>query len=201
MNAAWFSSAFKLMGSFMVVGAGGMAGFWLAGRLEGELGELERLEVALLNLSSEISYSLEPLPGALVRAGERAGGATGALFVRLGSLTGLSQRRTPAEALDQALDGVAAGAPDRLPGGVRSGAPGEAKEKLIPLPTFEVDLLRELAKNLGTSGHKEQVRYIEMSMDRARSRRREFAEECRKKAKLYRYLGIAAGASVAIVLL
>lgn len=189
-----------------------MTGFGLAGRLEGELGELERLEVALLNLSSEISYSLQPLPGALVRAGGRAGGATGALFVRLGSLTGLSQRRTPAEALDQALDGVSAGAPDPLLGGARSGAPGEAKDgvarttvsrskKLIPLPAFEVDLLRDLAKNLGTSGHKEQVRYIEMSMDRARSRRREFAEECRKKAKLYRYLGIAAGASVAIVLL
>jgi stage III sporulation protein AB len=163
----------------MVVAAGGIAGFSLAGRLETELKELQRLETALLCLSSEISYSLTPLPGALERAGERAGGASGALFERVGALTGLSQRRNVTQALDLAL----------AEGPSRSLAP------------FEVDLVRDLAKNLGTSGHKEQVRYIEMSIDRVRSRRREFEDECRKKAKLYRYLGLFSGACIAIVLL
>jgi stage III sporulation protein AB len=97
----------------------------------------------------------------------------------MGALTGLSQRRTPVEALDQAL----------------------ADPSLARLPPFEVGLLRDLTANLGASGHKEQARYIEMSIDRARSRRREFEDECRKKAKIYRYLGLFSGACVAIVLL
>lgn len=233
MSATWGAAVVKILGALTVVGSGGMVGFGLARSLEGELAELERLEVALVTLSSEISYSLQPLPGALAGAGERAGGVTGALFVRMGALTGLSQRRTPAQALEQAVrdvlgdgschadadgggPGVARMGEDRAAmrkgmdrGAARGGrhegvAPGGMKAaRRIParLPAFEVGLLRDLAKNLGTSGHKEQVRYIEMSVDRLGSRRSEFAEECRKKARLYRYLGIASGASIAIVLL
>lgn len=189
----------RVGGSFMVIFAGGMAGFTFAGRLEDELAELGRLETALLTLSSEVSYALQPLPAALVSAGERAGGATGALFARVGALTGLSQRRTPGEALEQALSEPAdVGARSaRTSSGARGPGPVQSRR----LPPFALDLLRDLVRNLGTSGHKEQLRYIEMSIDRVRARRQDFAAECRTKAKLYRYLGIAAGASVAIVLM
>lgn len=177
MSAAWIPIS-KVLGSVLVIAAGGIAGFGLAGRLESELKELERLELALLCLSGEISYSLTPLPGALARAGERAGGATGSLLRRFGALTGLSQRRTAIEALDQAL-----------------------AEDGGKVPRFERELLRDLAGSLGTSGHKEQERYIEMSIGKARSLRTQFEDECRKRAKLYRYLGVFGGACVAIVLL
>jgi stage III sporulation protein AB len=177
MSAEWVPMA-KLLGSVLVVAAGAYGGFGLAGRLESELKELERLEVALLCLSSEISYSLTPLPAALQSAGKRSGGVVGALFCRFGALTGLSQRRTAAEALEMAL--------------------AEAGKK-VAAPARE--LLKELAVNLGTSGHKEQERYIEMSLSKARGLRQEFEGECRKRAKLYRYLGVFGGACVAIVLL
>lgn len=210
--ADWLMTAARVGGSFMVICAGGLTGFAFAGRLDAELAELDRLETALITLSSEVSYALQPLPAALMSAGTRAGGSIGALLYRMGSLTGLSQRRTPTEALEQALD------PDmdqalRRTSGLASGpalagtldqAAGRATGRAAPgavLSAFELDLLRDLARNLGVSGHKEQLRYIEMSIDRVRDRRASFAAECRRKAKLYRYLGIAAGASVAIVLM
>ena len=169
--------AVKALGCALVVTAGGLAGFSAAARVETELRELERLEAALLCLSSEISYALTPLPEALKRAGATAGGAVGALFARVGALAGLSNRRSVSQALDLAL--------------------GEAR----PLAPKVADIMRDLAMNLGTSGHKEQVRYIEMSMDRVRSLRKESEDECRKKARLYRYLGLFSGACLAIVLL
>lgn len=176
---AWLPGLVRSVGTILVIGAGTVAGFGTAARLEDELKELERLELGLLCLSSEIAYSLLPLPSALKRAGEQAGGMTGLLLSRTGALTGLAQRRTPVDALDLAL----------------------SDQSLSRLPSFEVGLLRELAANLGVSGHKEEARFIEMSIERARSHRREFEEECRKKARIYRYLGLLSGACVAIVLL
>ncbi len=177
MNASMVA-VLKLLGSVMVIAAGGIAGFYVAGRLESRLREMRRLETALVFLSSEITYSLTPLPQALFRAGERAGGAVGALFCRFGELTGLAQRRDPSEALDAALSDSG------------SAVPAEA-----------VDLLFELSRNLGTFGHKEQARFIEMSIDKAGRMRGELEGECRAKAKLARYLGLLGGACVAIVLL
>ncbi|MGE5580397.1 MAG: hypothetical protein ACM3WU_10170 [Bacillota bacterium] len=177
MSIPWVALA-KLLGSALIVAAGGIAGFSLAGRLEGRLLELQRLESGLVCLLSEISYSLTPLPDALTRAGERAGGQIGVLLCRCGMLTGLSQRRTAEDAFAQAV----------LEFGAET------------LPAARA-ILTDLSRYLGTSGHKEQVRYIEMSIDKAKRLRQDFEEDCRKRAKLYRYLGVFGGAGVAVVLL
>jgi len=169
--------AAKAVGSALVIAAGGLAGFAAARRVEAELREVERFENALLCLSSEISYALTPLPEALKRAGSAAGGEIGTLLARTGSLAGLSNRRSVSRALDLAL------------------------AEVRPQSPKAVAILKELAANLGFSGHKEEVRYIEMSIDRTRSVRKELEGECRRKARLYRYLGLFSGASLAIVLL
>jgi len=173
----WITLA-KVLGFVLTVLAGGVAGFSLAGRLEGQLLELQRLETGLLCLLNEISYSLTPLPEALTRAGERAGGHIGDLFGKCGKLAGLSQRRTAEEAIAQAL--------------LECGAGVSPSARAI---------LTDLSRYLGTSGHKEQVRHIEMSIDKAKRLRQDFEEDCRKRAKLYRYLGVLGGAAVAVVLL
>ncbi len=172
----------KALGAVLVVGAGGVTGFSLASRMEWRLRELERLEAALLCLRGEISYSLTPLPQALQRAGERAGGAIGTLFCRFGASTGLSQRRTAAEALEEIL----------ATSGVGAGAGIDASVR---------EILTELSAYLGTSGHNEQCRFIDMSLDKAKRLRQEFEDECRKRVKLYRYLGLLGGACVAVILL
>lgn len=167
----------KTLGAFLVLCSGAGLGFKFAGSLENELREIGCLEAGLMALLSHVTYALDPLPHALVAAGRAAGGATGALLARMGAATGMFQRRTPEDALEFALQ------------------EGE------PVPPEVVGVLRDLSRNLGTSGHKEQARFIEMSMERAKALRMEFADECTRKARLYRYLGIAGGASLAIILL
>ena len=169
--------AAKAAGSALVIAAGGLVGFAAARRVEAELREVERLETALHFLQSEISYALTPLPEALKRAGAAAGGEIGALLARTGALAGLSNRRSVSRALDLALD------------------------EIHPELTKVLAIVKELAASLGLSGHKEEVRHIEMSIDRARSLKKELEDECRRKARLYRYLGLFSGASLAIVLL
>ena len=94
----------KALGSLFIICAGILGGKLMAGKLERELEELGRFELALLNLSTEISYSLSPLPKALANAGRKAGGDTGILFSLTGSLCGLEQRRTVEEAFGLALE-------------------------------------------------------------------------------------------------
>ncbi len=70
----------KAIGSALTIGAGTLGGRALAWKLEKELDELRRLELALMNLSTEVSYSLSSLPQALSAAGKKAGGDIGRLF-------------------------------------------------------------------------------------------------------------------------
>lgn len=179
MWLVWFGFFAKVFGSGLIIAVGTLLGYRWANGLANELGELEKLELALVNLSAEISYALSPLPKALWRSGQKVGGGTGELLSRMGSSVGLEQRRTPAEALDEALknfDGSGVG-------------------------LFEIELLKNLARNLGTSGHKEQLRYIESCIDKLRTYRRTFEEECKRKMRLYRYLGVLSALSIVIVLI
>ncbi|QUL98937.1 MAG: stage III sporulation protein AB [Candidatus Fermentithermobacillus carboniphilus] len=169
----------KVLGSGLVLGAGALAGYTAAKATEERLKELERLEICLINLSTEISYFLSPLPKALVKAGQKSGGEAGRLFVEMGNLVGMGRRKTPDEALEEALVSI--------------------REDSIP--RFGLETLRDLAKNLGGTGHREQIRYIEGSIERLKDHRRLFEEESRKKARLYRYLGLLGALSTVIVLI
>lgn len=168
----------KMAGSLMLLWAATSVGFGSARSLENQVLELERLEVALESLSSGVSYALEPLPRAMMKAGERAGGETGRLFCLMGAESGLAGRRTPHEAFTSV---VAEGLGPQVSRAVR-------------------DILADLFRTLGASGHKEQVRHIDMSIDRVRSYRKSVEDECRKKARVYRYLGVLAGLSAVIAL-
>jgi stage III sporulation protein AB len=169
----------KVVGSLLVFGAATAVGVSAARELDDQVAELQRLEVACETLSAGVSYLLEPLPRAMMKAGERAGGASGDLFFRMGSLTGISGLRTPEDAFQSVL---AEGVSSRIP---RAG----------------LSVVEDLVKTLGTSGHKEQVRYIDMSIDRVRSYRKSIEDEYRKKARMYRYLGVLAGLLVVVVLI
>lgn len=169
----------KLAGSLLLLGTAAAAGHGAARRLEAEVEELRRLVTALEALSSEVSYMLRPLPQAMAAAGARAGGTVGELFCLLGSRSGRSGRLTPEDALETILS---------------EAHPGE-------LPRLALETVGELVKTLGTSGHKEGLRHIDMSIDRVRSHLRLVEAEYGKKARMYRYLGVLTGLSVVIVLI
>ncbi|HHX27468.1 MAG TPA: hypothetical protein GX716_00505 [Firmicutes bacterium] len=169
----------KLAGSFLLLGTAAAAGFGTARGVEGQIEELRRLVTALQALSTEVSYVLKPLPQALTAAGQRAGGAVGELFCLLGSRSGLSGRRTPEDALETVLNETCLG----------------------ELPRLARETIGELVKSLGTSGHTEQVRHIDMSIDRVRSFLSSMEVEYGKRARMYRYLGVLGGLMAVIVLI
>lgn len=172
----------KTTGSATVVLTSWFMGDFMAKKLERQLAEIRRFESALVDLGQEISYSLTPLPRALQRVGERTGGETGRLLAALGSTAGLVQRRTPTEALFRIM-----GESQEFPG--------------TSIPPFEMELLEDLLRSLGMSGHTEQLRHIDMISMRARTWREDFQEQARKKARVYRYLGVLSGTCMVIILL
>lgn len=169
----------RFLGSVFIICAGALGGKSLAGNLEKELDELSRFELALLNLSTEISYSLSSLPAALSKAGEKAGGDTGKLFSLIGSLSGMEQRRTVEEAFNLALE--------------------TAQD--LNVPDSELAILGILVKNLGIWGREEQLSFIEIALAESRNHRVSIQEEYRKKARMYRSLGVLFALGIVIVLL
>ncbi len=171
-------SVVKILGSGAVIAAGGLLGYSMAGQLDQELLEMNRFESLLLSLRAEISYALLPLPKALRKCGDRVGGMVGQAFQSVGIRTGPASRMTPEEALSQVLDDFSG-----------------------KMPQYQVALIKDLFRNLGTSGHKEQVAYIDAVLDSAKSQKRFLEDSYRKKAKVYRYLGVLGATCVVIVLL
>ncbi|HHY76153.1 MAG TPA: hypothetical protein GX500_05145 [Firmicutes bacterium] len=169
----------KLTGVSFILAAAGAAGFGVARALEDEVSEIRKLEAALDVLASEVSYMLRPLPSAMTAAGKRVGGAVGELLCLMGSRTGISGRQTPEDVFRSAME----------------------ETDLRALPHFVREVLGELVKGLGVSGHKEQLRLIDMSIDRVRSYLASAEVECQKKARMYRYLGVLTGLAAAIVLI
>ncbi len=169
----------KILGSAFIICAGTLGGRLLAGNLEKELDELGRFELALLNLSTEISYSLSSLPVALSKAGEKAGGDTGQLFSLIGRLSGMEQRRTVEEGFNLALETA----------------------HNLKVPDSELEILQVLVKNLGIWGRKEQISFIEIALAESKNHRVSIQEEYTKKARMYRSLGVLFALGIVIVLL
>ncbi len=169
----------KSLGSVFVLLVGFSGGGLLASELEKELEELTRLELALTNLSTEISYSLSALPKALCNAGTKAGGNTGIFFRLMGELSGMEQRRTVEEAYFVALE----------------------QTRELRLPEHELQTLKTLVKNLGVWGSKEQIGFIDMALNQSRNYKASIQAEYLKKAKMYRSLGVLFALGIVTVLL
>lgn len=174
----------KGVGALGVIAAGSLIGFGLAGRLEDDLREMDRLESLLVGLRSEISYALVPLPEALRKHGARVDGATGRVAARIGELSGLENRTTLVEAVSEAMN--------------------EMDSADIGVPTlspFHTALFLDLARVLGTTGYREQAAYLDHALESARNHRRSCEDEFRKRARVYRYLGVLSSVCLVIVML
>ncbi len=171
------SGIMKLSGSFIVVAAAALFGYTLANGLDQQIAEMNRFESLLISLRAEISYALLSLPKALKKCGEKIGGEAGGVFYRIGADMGKESRMPPNEALSKAL--------------------GDPKCKVLP---YQASLLKDLFGNLGTTGHREQMVYIESVLENAKSVRLSLENDCRNKAKICRYFGVLGGLCLVIVL-
>lgn len=173
-----YGALLRFLGSLSIIFTGTLLGHGMAKNLEKDEEEAKGLERGLMRLSSEISYSLSPLPFALMAAGEAAGGAIGDILSRMGGLSGLKERRIPKEAYLEALSGC-----EEMP------------------PKEVIKILSELSLNLGFLGHKEQLLHVEAALERTRDYLLSQKEEVKKKARLFRYLGALCAVCVVLVLI
>ena len=107
------------------------------------------------------------------------GGTTGHIFSGISSLVGMASGCTPSEALEQIL----------------------SEKPMAGYSPEGLDIIEDVMKNLGSTGYKEQTRFIQLALKRLEMLKKEKKDEAKKKAKIYRCLGVMSGLSAAILLI
>jgi stage III sporulation protein AB len=166
-------------GTACAVGATGGWGWLLARRLRRRPEELAALAAALEALRSEIAYGRTPLPEALERVGSGGPVAVRLLFggaaARLRGGSGLSAGEAWAAAL----------------------ADADASSALDP---EDLVVLSRVGARLGGSDAEDQDRLLALAADGLRAREAEARRGLEPRARMCLYLGLLAGAAVALSL-
>lgn len=168
----------KLVGAALVVGGAAGAGQAAAARLRRRVRELQQARTALQVLRTEISWGLTLLPDALARAGRCVGGPVGDLCARAAGL--MRSGEGAAAAWERA---VAAAAP------AAALAPGD-REALVAL-----------APCLGASHREDQLRHLDLCLERLAQAEAEARERAAADARMYQQLGLLAGLLLALLAL
>lgn len=168
----------RLFGLILIFISCGIGGQYFASRLCARLGFLRQWQRGLLALSTEISYSLLPLPQALKNSGRQAGGAVGGFLAEVG------------EALEQS------------PGKSAEQLWLEQSELLYAhchtLPQ-ERELIADLALGLGFSDRNDQLKKLELYRKRFDELEKAAEGEYAKMGRVYRTLGWGGGAMLVLL--
>lgn len=167
----------RLLGAGAVFCAGTAIGWQLAQPLRRRPEELRSLAAGLALLETEIAYGATPLPAALERAAS-AGPPAAALYGRAAALC--RQGRLPCEALEEALAELYANS---------------------SLTAADRQALSLLARVLGASDRADQARHLRLCRERLAAAEAQAEAERQRHERVYRQLGLAAGAAAAILLL
>ena len=171
----------KIMGGALTILSGAIIGLYFAHRDGFRAGALLEIKKALIELTSEIEYSLSSLPEALTNvAGRRGQRAVNLLFAEAGKR--LSAGGTSvSEAWEAALRSAFAGT-----------------SLLTPEDTENI---AALGRSLGRADRGLQIKSIALTEDYIDARLSELAETSAKNKRLYSGLGVLAGLLAVIVML
>lgn len=169
----------KLMGSLLVLLAGGLAGVTVARNYSRRPQELRSLQSALQMLETEITYTATPLPEALGHVAARAGESVAPLFTRtreeLLSMSGCTAREAWEAALKEFYPATA-------------------------LTPADLAILRQLGNALGISDRQDQSKHLRLAMEQMRVEIVRAEEESQRYVKLWNYLGLLAGLAIVLML-
>lgn len=170
----------KLAAAALVVGGAAAAGRLAAARLRRRPQELRQLQTALHVLRTEIDWGALPLRGALARAGRCVAGPASDLFAA-------------------AARALAAG-----DGGGADLAWRRAVEEVGPasaLASPDREILLALGACLGASHREDQLRHLDVCLERLARAEDEARERAAGEARLYEQLGLLLGLLAALVAL
>lgn len=168
----------KILGALLVIfsgtGIGWLWGYFLRKRVK----TLNDMIQIFQWLGTEIGYASVPLPEAFGKIGDRVRSETGmvaSIFARsLASPEGL----TADEAWQQSLE--------------------KCREEL-PLDQEDWKVLADFGRTLGVTDRNHQVKAIQETLEKLKIREEEARKTAEKNERIYRYLGMATGALVALV--
>lgn len=166
--------------ALLVVGGAATAGWTAAARLRRRPRELRQIQTGLHVLRTEIDWGAVPLPAALARAGGCLAGVPGRLFSEAAAHLAGGEGLAAGEAWERAI--AACGADTAL-------TPGD------------LEILRALAVRLGTSHREDQVRHLEVCLDRLAQAEQQARERAEGDARLYQQLGVLGGLLLALLAL
>jgi stage III sporulation protein AB len=168
---------FKIIGSILVVVAGTGLGFNLAARLRERPRQIRQLRNCLAILNSNIAYIAIPLVKALEYCTSGTEGAVGNFWRLMARILAANHGTSPIEALIEALQ----------------------KERGLILKEPEIEALKLLAANLGSTNRAEQEKYINMVQDQLCRIEQDALAERDQNVKLFRYLGVCSSLAIIII--
>ncbi|WP_044640413.1 stage III sporulation protein SpoIIIAB [Risungbinella massiliensis] len=169
----------KLIGSVLLVLAFSLAGFQYAKRYRERPEQIRQLRTAITFLETEIGYGVRTLPEALAQVSLRAPVPIRDLLERCSkSLLELDGRSTY-ECLQFAV---------------------KQRWKWTQMQSDEKEIFLDICKNLGQSDRNTQIQHLTLAKQNLEQIEQQAQEEQRQYEKMYRTLGILAGALLIILL-
>lgn len=168
----------RLMGALLLAGGAAAAGFSAAAGLERRARVLRGLLEALELMEREIAFQLTPVPMLLERLAERAAPTLREFFLRCRAGLDRLGEQSFADIWTRALE-----------------------ETPLGLAPRELDTLRGLGGQLGRCDGEGQQELLKQARLQLAQDLRRAEEEREKQGRMYRVLGVTAGALLAIVLL
>lgn len=167
-----------LLGELLVLAGSGGWGWLMASRLQRRPRELASLQTALSMLHTEIGYRQTPLPEALQAAAQGAAPAVRCLLTQVAvDLVAPEPLRTE-EAWRRAMARV---------------------EHLAAWTAEDVAALRGLGEVLGASGAEDQVRHLSACVRQLQLAERRARTGLERRARMWMYLGVLAGAALVLL--
>ncbi|MFD1955864.1 stage III sporulation protein SpoIIIAB [Paenibacillus thailandensis] len=170
----------KLIGALLILAAGGLIGFYQAGRYAARPHELRQLCNALQRLETEIGYGHTPLPTALRRTAEAAIPPVSELFGA--AADGLAREDGPTfrECWEAAVR-------DRW-------------ERTAMGPAEQAVLLR-LGTALGISDREDQIKHLKLALVQLKAEEETARDEQARYEKMWKSLGLLSAALVVILMI
>lgn len=170
----------KLAGSLCIMAAAVLFGESKARTLVRRVGELEQFQRSLKLLTVEISYSRALLPYAFQSVARRLKPPLGDLYRTAAGALLNGDERSAAEIWEEALAAV---------------------QPRCSLTAADREIVSGLGVSLGVSDQRGQLKQIGLTLQRLEIALEEAREQRRRNEKMWRYLGLAGGAALVILLL
>jgi len=169
----------KLIGAVCILFAGTMLGFYQSLQISSRPRQIRQTIQALQRLETEISYGYNPLPDALFTVAGTTAGPVGSLF---------------AEAASGLKDGGTDSVRESWSNAVERCWGSTAMKRT------EREAFLQLGSVLGISGREDQAKHLRLAASILQAEEEAAAEDNRRFGKMWRSLGMLAGALIVILM-